>query len=142
MEIRFSVANVLVMNITFTESHFEETRTVTRLEEPYRVTKTQRSGSGFQTPTGTTWTCRGCRNETTEDRGAQPFTMATWRLTGESWGGERVSYLHLCREHFKQVREGPTSSVSPYDRGTPFARFVEDIEGGERLIQVDEVRRA
>ena len=82
------------------------------------VTKVQRSSDGFKTPTGTTLTCKRCREDENLDAGVEPHPIATWLLTGEGHQlsvqpielahripQKRTAVLGLCSDHFKALRE-------------------------------------
>ena len=135
---RLEIANILGMDFHFVESF---PRAITRVDEvwfTYRVTRIEKSGSGFKTPIQTIRICGKCRVESMdrtghEDRylesGVEPYPIATWLLTGEpdQWSPTPSIYetinvitapktrtLALCSDHFKAMRERIKS-----DRGVP-----------------------
>ncbi|KKM81012.1 hypothetical protein LCGC14_1334030 [marine sediment metagenome] len=104
-------ANVLGMKLSFTKSHTELRQFVQVVNETFRVTKVQRSASGFRTTTGTRWTCRHCREEARDsteglsDAGVEPYPMAVWKFTGVS-NDPTWAFLYLCAQHFRKRRDG------------------------------------
>lgn len=132
--------NVLEMDLNFYTDRPVEVKLSPFLVEniiTYRVTKVERSKTGFRTSTQTLRSCAFCRSEDYHRSGLEPFTMATWLLTGESDSWYPVATLAVCGDHFKEMRENQRA-LSRGSQTRPFSmerlREINQADAGDHPL--------
>lgn len=127
--------NVVGMNLKFYTDRPIEIRLspyVVKDTIAYRVVKVERSKVGFRTQTGTLHSCAFCRNEDHRRSGREPFTTATWLLTGESgMVMNPIETLALCSDHFREMRDQQKKQT---DRGPWSESEVDYLNAGVSLV--------